>query len=181
MGYRFQEKQAGSFAAEIAKRRGAYDNLNIDPYAGKKIGPGNRQENWKDILAHGERSDTDWNQVFRDSTQAVRRNYAPKGDWAKRGKMDDTSKNLFDLAWGRGTAEEKSINAAKFMAEYNKNENVHERIGVSETKVRNRAAYQNMQIRQQKTQRRKTRDTLKRGTSGLSVNFGRGAGAGLAL
>jgi len=210
MGLRSREQAAGPYGASVAARRGAYSDLNIDPYAGRRIKAGRRQEDWQDILAHGERSDTDWSKTFQENALQLRRSYSPKGDWAKI--SDATDKSLYNVVWGRsvnlraphggdepatpeavaqyaaaniGRAKafegERRTDAAKWMAAYNKNLNIHERISLSEKRTRYRERFAAMQITRERTQSKKTRATLKRGATGLSVSFGAGAGTGLGI
>jgi hypothetical protein len=255
MGYRSYEKEAGTFGKTFGARRGTYDATNVDPYAGRVIRPGQRQEDWQDILKHGERSDTDWNTAFKDNAQALRRAYAPRGDWAKRKDMDTASQYMYDVTHGpvnanrqvaavrtpagarqyqvdkaaglerivssgRGggqvsyrttpkerdgntrsytqaqvtqyeqadlavtriqqkAAEDRNVAAAKWMAEYNRNLNVSERISKSEKRMAHREKFASMQISSEKKERKRTRDKLRSGTSGLST--GAGAGHGLKI
>ena len=267
MGTRYYEKEAGWYGAEFAARRQQYSDLNIDPHARTRAGSaGRRQEDWQDILAHGERSDTDWDKTFRENAKQMRQNYSPRGDWAKRKDMDKTTQMLYDatLGYQRGTTglvgggggynrpskpegydtyqtggftesqrpasgmgsrgktetfytkpgqgrdandisfsgeqvasfnrydvqsasavqsanKNRDVAAAKWMAEYNKNLNIHERIALSEKRVKHRERFADMQIQREQMQSRRTRDVLKKGASGLSVNFGAGAGTGLAI
>lgn len=252
MGYRSSEKAAGKFGRAFGARRGTYDETNVDPYAGRVIRPGQRQEDWRDILKHGERSDTDWNTAFKDNSRELRRAYAPRGDWAKRGDMDRASQYMYDVIHGPGIAnrvaaamapagarqyqvdkaaglertvssardggqvsystipegrdgsarsytqaqvtqyeeaglaatriqqkagKDRNVAAAKWMAEYNRNLNASERIAISEKRMAHREKFASMRISSEKKERKRTRDTLRAGTSGLST----GAGAGYGL
>jgi len=264
MGTRYYEKQAGVYGAEFASRRPVYSDLNIDPHARTRAGGvGRRQEDWQDILKHGERSDTDWQEVFTKGAKQMRQTYSPRGDWARRKDMDRVTQMMYDVSRGpgalygiggtpfvsskapegyrefqqggftkserpatgmgsRGKTEtfytkpgegrdanditfsgvqvasfqsyeaksaaqitgankDRDVAAAKWMAEYNKNLNIHERIALSEKRVKHRERFADMQIQREQMQSRRTRDVLKRGASGLSVNFGAGAGTGLAI
>jgi hypothetical protein len=107
MGYRAYEKTAGRFAAKFGGQRGSYSDLNIDPYGTRTIRPGTRQEEWKDILQHGERSDTDWGKTFSGGAKALRQAYAPRGDWAKRKEMDAVSQHMYDATIGFETQKSK--------------------------------------------------------------------------
>jgi hypothetical protein len=260
MGYRGYEKAYGSMAEswntnQIASWAGKED----DYYANRTIQPGYRQEDWRDIQKYGDRSDTDWETTFRDNLQNLRRNYAPKGEWAKRSDMDQASQHLYDYmintnkaraarskpvmmgtgsgrdsgsgmsysefknyesqgkvstisgspreggqtysvqtgrdssqsfteedvqmaesrqAQGRTDAKlyagKASEARAKWMAEYNKNLNVHEQIEVSKRRTAYRERYADMRIQQERTERIRTRQTLKQGTSGLNTGIGSG-------
>jgi hypothetical protein len=103
MGYRSYEKSAGRYAAKRFAPKTSTANY-ISPYDTRTIRAGSRQEDWQDILTHGEHSDTDWDKVMRENTQNMRRAYAPRGDWAKRGDMDKTSQLLYDATVGHGVA-----------------------------------------------------------------------------
>jgi hypothetical protein len=65
----------------------------------------------------------------------------------------------------------------KWMAEYNKNLNIHERIALSEKRQKYRQRFADMQIQAERTQAKRTRDVLKTGTTGLTT----GAGTGLSI
>ena len=251
MAFRWYEKEAGKYGAEFASRRGAYSDLNIDPYAGRRIKSGHRQEDWQDILKHGERSDTAWGEVWQTNAREMRRSYAPLGDWAKRKEMDATTQHMWDATLGYSEASRRStsvakpegydsyqqggytaetrpasgmgsrgqtdtiytkegsqsltseqvasfggydsriaesrtsalrdrdVAAAKWMAAYNKNLNIHERIGLSEKRQAYRQRFADMEIQRERTTAKKTRDILKTGTSGLSVGAGAGTGLGI--
>jgi hypothetical protein len=201
MGYRSYEKEAGRYAQGLANRRPVYDDLNIDPYGRRRaIGPGSRQEDWRDILAHGERSDTNWDKTFRENSREMRRNYSPRGDWAKRKDMDKASQYMYDATVGFGRTRmgimqrgrnilaevkagqmksaysDRDVAAAKWMAEYNRNLNIHERIALSKHRTKRRERFQSMQIQAERTERKQIRTTQRRGTSGLSTGVGAGNG-----
>jgi hypothetical protein len=253
MGYRTYEKQAGKYAAETFSGRSAIGT----PWENRTVRAGSRQEDWREIMQHGEFSDTDWDSVVRDNAQNLRRTYAPRGDWAKRGDMDQASQHLYDATVGYNAAvsraqaiakysgsdgrdsnrvgrtieayggadnfkkittregsyytasrsgdrdgnsamiseqdfqgyqtaqvqsqaamstaqQGRKESMAKWMAEYNKNLNVHEQIEISKRRVSQRERYADMQIQQEKAGRVRIRQTLRKGTAGLNTGVGSG-------
>lgn len=268
MGYRSHEKAYGTRAAKynvgLVKRAQEKED---DYYANRTIRPGLRQEDAADIMQYGERSDTDWETVVRDNLQQLRRTYAPRGDWAKRGDMDKDSQLLYDyMAYsqrakmtksqgrfyfyspergaridigrfdsvqqpsrkqrkgggassqvtyhagvrgeegyfsvgdersGYTTISESQLRAGRaqrdraqaqsrqyqqkanealagWMAAYNRNLNIREQIAISKRRVAQRERFADMQIQREKSQRKRTRDTLKTGTTGLATGVGTG-------
>jgi len=70
---------------------------------------------------------------------------------------------------------------SQWQAKYNVQANLQENIAQSQKRVKYRERFASMQISRERTRGRKTRATLRRGASGLAVNFGNGAATGLGI
>jgi len=88
---------------QSANFRPIYGDDNPDPYAQTRTGQATRrQEDWRDIMAHGERSDTDWRAATESNLKVLRDNYTPgsKSFAIGKGSMDRGSKNLYNATYG---------------------------------------------------------------------------------
>jgi hypothetical protein len=103
--------QANRMATRFAP--GNYD-ASTNPYLSgqKKIEPGQRQTDWKEIMKHGEHSDTNWGDVFKTNLNASRQaySYVKPGMMGSKNKlalkkMSETDRRLWESTrWGtRGT------------------------------------------------------------------------------
>jgi len=92
-----------------------------------------------------------------------------KEAYARRGSQADRYETL------------ATASLSQWQAKYNVQANVQENIAQSRKRVKYRERFAAMQISRERTQGRKTRATLRRGASGLAVNFGNGAATGLGI
>lgn len=87
----------------LAGRRPIYDAQYVDPYARTRVGQSTRrQEDWRDILEHGERSDTDWRAAAKDNLKVLRDEYTPgtTSFSASKGSMTGGVRSLYKATYG---------------------------------------------------------------------------------